>query len=105
MTKTLLAAILLAVSLPACAGGPHGHGHGYRYSKPHHGHWRHHHGGWQWVVPAIVGGAVVYTVVKSQQERPPEIVVEKQTVVNNCSPWTEIENDDGTITRTRTCRK
>jgi len=108
MTRTLLAAILLAVSLPACAGGPHGHGYSYRKPPHHHGHWRHHHGrGWQWVVPAIVGGAVVYTVIKSQEQPPqqPPVIIERQTVEPNCSPWTEIENEDGTITRTRTCRK
>lgn len=97
-----IVAIFLLTFFSATAFAQHGHrGHG----KHHHGHWRHHGGHWQWVVPTIVAGAVVYSVVKSQ-ERPQEtVVVEKQVVMSNCSPWTEIENEDGTITRTRTCKK
>jgi len=80
----------------------------------HHGHWRPHHGGgWGWVVPAVVGGVVVYEMTK-----PPAVIVQPQTpsVIytergvyetksqQNCSPWTEIKNPDGSITVTRTCQ-
>lgn len=77
------------------------HGHGHR--GHHHGHWRHHGGGWHWVVPAIIGGVIVYEVTKPAP--PPQQVVVIQPQENNCSPWTEIENGDGSITRTRTCKK
>lgn len=98
--KTLISIILLTLSFSVSAG-PYHHNHYYH----NHGHWRYSHNHWEWLVPTIVGGAIVYTVIKSQ-ERPQEvIVVEKQVVENNCSPWVETQNSDGTITRTRTCKK
>jgi hypothetical protein len=74
----------------------------------HHGfqgpHWRYQGGNWNWMVPAIVGGVVVYEVAKNQQ---PVVIQQPQPVViqqpQNCTPWTETQNPDGTITRTRTC--
>jgi len=71
-----------------------------------HGRWRQGSNGWEWVVPAVIGGVIVW-----QATRPPEpqVIVQQQVVVPaadaNCSPWTEIQNADGTITRTRTCSK
>ena len=73
-----------------------------------HGHWRASPGGgWHWVVPAIIGGAIVY-----EATRPPVIVQQQPVIVQNppqpgqvCSPWTETQNPDGTITRTRTCNQ
>ena len=102
MKRILAVLSLLAVVGTANAQWHHGHGYG-------HGHWqRNYNGGWSWVVPAIIGGAVVYgatrpeTVVVQQ----PSIVVQNPPVIvqnQNCSPWTETQNSDGTITRTRTC--
>mgnify|MGYP000116761851 CR=1 FL=1 len=99
MKKILISLALLMVTVPAMAQHwRHGH-HG------HHGHARHYgHGGWNWMVPAIIGGAVVYSTT-----RPAETVIVQQqpTVIQpqnqNCSPWTETQHADGSITRTRTC--
>jgi len=75
------------------------------FADGHHGggHWVHGHdgSGWMWVVPAIVGGAIVYEATR----QPPQTIIIQQPVEPNCSPWTEIQNPDGTITRTRTCNK
>ena len=71
----------------------------------YHGHWHRSGGGWVWVVPTIIGGVVGYEIAKSQQpvviQQPPIVV--PQPIQQTCSPWTEIQNPDGTITRTRTC--
>ena len=94
MKKVLLALALLA-SAPAFA--------------QHHHH--HYHGGYRggWVGPAIVGGLIGYEL-----SRPHTVVVQQQPVIvqqppvvyqpnQNCGPWIETMNPDGTITRTRTC--
>lgn len=104
---TLLA--LLGISASVLANGYHP----FHYKQPqfrmqhhhHHGHWRPaHHGGWEWVVPMAIGGIIVW-----QATRPPEpqVVIQQQQVIveSNCSPWTETQNPDGTVTRTRTCSK
>jgi hypothetical protein len=99
--KRLLSILLLTLSASAMAQH-----HGY-----HGGHWRHHPSyGWGWTVPVIVGGAIIgYEISKSNQ---PPVVVQQQPVIvqnqpapvfQNCSPWTETQNPDGTITRSRTC--
>jgi hypothetical protein len=78
----------------------------------HHGHW-HHRGGhspWVWVAPAIIGGVIGYEISRNQ----PPVVVQQPVIIQqqpgqvygyspNCSPWTEVQNSDGTVTRTRTC--
>lgn len=103
MKKVILSLVLLMATVPALAqhhGHRHGHGHGYWHRGP---------GGWNWVVPAVIGGAIVYgatrpaTVVVDQ----PPVIVQNPPVVaqQNCSPWTEVQNPDGTITRTRTCQQ
>lgn len=90
--------ILALFFLMACVSAQAQHHH-------HHGHWHRSGGGWVWVVPTIIGGVVGYEIAKSQ----PPIVVQSPPVVlpppvqQVCSPWTEILNPDGTITRTRTC--
>ena len=64
-------------------------------------HWRYQGGNWNWMVPAIVGGVVVYEVTK-----PPQPIVIQQTVpVETCTAWTEIQQPDGKIYRERTCTK
>jgi len=74
------------------------------YGYYHHGgHWRHGHNGWNWVVPAVVGGVLVYEVSKNQPPAPPVIIQQNVPQQQNCSPWTETINPDGTITKTRTC--
>jgi hypothetical protein len=97
--KKYLAILLLALSVPAFAQH-HGHGH-----YGHHGYW--HRGGnnWVWVAPTIIGGVIGYEIARNQPSvvvQQPPVVIQQQTA-QTCSPWTEIQNPDGTITRTRTC--
>lgn len=96
--KRLLAILLLTSSSLAFAGPHHGHGnrHGHHYHGYHHKHWHHRHG---WVVPAVIGGAVVYAATRPVIVQQPPVVIQQQ----NCSPWVETQNPDGTITVSRTC--
>jgi hypothetical protein len=102
MKKILAVAVLALAAVPAMAQH-----HGY-----HGGYYHHRHGGgWGWApfIGGAIAGAVVYDIynrpVVVQQQ--PVIVQPQPTVVYqpqpNCSPWTETQNPDGTITRTRTC--
>jgi len=99
MKKVLLLLSLLAVTGSAMA--QHYHGHGFR----HHGHYRGPGVGW-WVAPVVVG-AIGYELGRQQ------VIVQQPIVVQNppptigqvCTPWTETQNSDGTITRTRTCNQ
>lgn len=96
--KRLILAILLTASFSATAGGYHSHP----------GHWHRHNNAWVWVVPTIVGGVIGYEIARHQptvvtQPQPPVII--QQTTQPNCSPWTEVQHPDGTITRTRTCQQ
>lgn len=94
--KKLLLIIMMTLSVNAMAHGPHGH-------------WRHGGGSnWVWVAPTIIGGVIGYEIAKNQN---PPVVIQQQTIPQppivqsqNCSPWTEIRNPDGTITYTRTCQ-
>ena len=98
MKKIILVALM---TITTAAFAQHGH-----FNRHHHGgHWqRGHNSGWIWMVPAIVGGAIVY---EASRQQPPQTVIiqQQQSVDTNCSPWTETQNPDGTITRTRTCTK
>jgi hypothetical protein len=96
--------ILVALSLLALTGtsmAQHYHGHGFR----HHGHHRGPGVGW-WVAPVVVG-AIGYELGRQQ------IIIQQPVVLQNplpapgqiCTPWTETQNLDGTITRTRTCNQ
>jgi len=99
MKKILVALSLLALTSTAMA--QHYHGHGFR----HHGHHRGPGVGW-WVAPVVVG-AIGYELGRQQ------IIIQQPVVVQNppplpgqiCTPWTETQNSDGTITRTRTCNQ
>jgi len=75
----------------------HGHYH-------HHGHWQRQNNSWGWVAPVIIGGAIGYELARPV---PPVIVTQQPPVLiqqqQNCSPWTQIQNPDGTVTTTRTC--
>ena len=75
------------------------------FAQHHHGHWQRHGGGWGWVAPVVIGGVIGYEIA---QPRPPVIVTQQPPIViqqqpQNCSPWTQIQNPDGTVTVTRTC--
>jgi len=79
----------------------------------HHGHYgyRHNHGwGWGPVIGGAVLGAVIYDIYNRPVvvQQPPVVVQQPQVVYQsnpNCGPWTETQNSDGTITRTRTCNQ
>ena len=86
------------------------------YAHGPHGYWRQHNGGggWHWVAPAIIGGVIGYEIARPPIYTQPPVVVQQPPVViqqqpqvviqgQNCSPWTQIQNQDGTITSTRTC--
>lgn len=103
--KQLIALILLAGSVSAQAqpGFRHYHHPGY-YPGYNYG----------WVAPTIIGGVIGYEIARNQQPvivQPPVVVqqypVSPATVyygqTQNCTVWTEVQNPDGTITRTRTC--
>lgn len=71
--KKLIASILLAlVSVPALAQH-----HGPRHFGHHHHHHRHWHPTYGWIVPALIGGAVVYAATRPD----PVIVQQPSTVV------------------------
>jgi hypothetical protein len=77
-----------------------------------HGHWEYRGGGWGWVAPAVVGGVVGYELARPPVVAPAPVVVQQPVIVQqpavveqqNCSPWTQIQNPDGSVTSTRTCR-
>ena len=112
--KKLIALLLLTLSASAAMAQHHGH----RYHG-HHGHHSRGHisGGWGWTVPAAIGGLIVYQAIKPQPiiVQQPSVVYQQAPVVvqqpsdnivlqnPTCTPWTEVQSSDGTITRTRTC--
>jgi hypothetical protein len=98
--KKIILVVLMTIT--AAAFAQHGH---FRHGHHHGGHWqRGHNSNWVWMVPAIVGGAIVYEA--SRQQPSQTVIIQQQSLVDtNCSPWTETQNPDGTITRTRTCTK
>ncbi len=69
MKKVL--AILLLAAASSTAFAQHG---GHRWHHGHHRHWHHDHG--RWIVPAIIGGAVVYAAT-----RPDPVIVQQPTIV------------------------
>jgi hypothetical protein len=72
--KTLIAALALTLSSTAFAQhGHHNRHHNWHYK--HHWHHKHHDHG-RWIVPAIIGGAVVYAAT-----RPDPIVVQQPTII------------------------
>lgn len=118
--KTLLAGIVavtgLVVSMPATA--QYHHGHGYRVQPiqrvvpNHYGHrpqrhWHPNHG-WIWVVPTIIGGALVYDIVRHHNQPGPivteEVISPAPTRTVECTEWREIQSNDGKIYRERTCK-
>ena len=87
--KKLLMLCLLSVSSVAMA------------QHHHYGHWQYRSGPspWIWIAPTVIGGVIGYEIARNQ----PPVIVQQLPASQNCSPWTEIQNPDGTITRTRTC--
>lgn len=91
--KRLLLTLTLLISTAAFAHNPHGY-------------WHHGGGGrWYWLAPVVVGGVVAYEVSRPPVIQQPVIIQQNQVYTDtNCSPWTQIQNPDGTYTMTRTCR-
>jgi hypothetical protein len=77
-----------------------------------HGHWVYRNGGWGWVAPAVVGGVIGYEVARPPIYAPAPVVVQQPVIVQqpqviqqqNCSPWVQTQQPDGSIVTTRTCR-
>ena len=69
--KTILAILLLSVSSLSYAQHRGHHGHWKPYHQ--HRHWHHNH---DWVVPALIGGAVVYAAT-----RPDPVIVQQPTLI------------------------
>jgi hypothetical protein len=96
MKKFVIASIIGLTALGAQAHGYEHHGYRGGY-------------GWGWVAPAVIGGAVVYATTRPPvviQQPPVYVQPQPQVIVQqeNCSPWTEIRNPDGSTTVTGTCR-
>ena len=95
MKRLLLSLALISASVPVLAHGPHG------YWRPHHSN------SWGWGAPVIVGGVIGYELGRPPVvvQQPPVVVQQPPIIVQqqNCSPWTEIRNSDGSVTVTRTC--
>jgi len=104
--KRLIALMLLAGSLSATAQP------GFRYYH-HHGYYPGHNYGW--VAPTLIGGVIGYEIARNQT---PPVIVQQPVIVQpapvtpatvyygqtqTCTVWTEVQQADGTITRTRTC--
>jgi hypothetical protein len=96
--KKLLGLVLLTVSMSSMAQ------HGFR----HHGYYP----GYNWVAPAFIGGVIGYEIARHHQVPyygyvPPPVIVQQVPPVysQTCTVWTEVQQADGTITRTRTCNQ
>jgi hypothetical protein len=99
MKKILLAVALLAVTGSAMAQH---HGQGLR----HPGYYRGPGLGW-WVAPVVVG-AIGYELGRQQViVQQPQVVIQNPPVMlgQSCTPWTETQHADGSVTRTRTCNQ
>ena len=103
MKKILTVLALLAVAGTASAQWHH-----------HHGYRGGYYGGNNWIAPAIIGGVIGYELSRPPVYTNPVIIQQPPVIVQqqpvpyygqsqNCTPWTETQNSDGTITRTRTC--
>jgi hypothetical protein len=95
MKKFLLFIVVSLFSITASAQYMHWHSRYGPYYEPVR----------SWVGPLIIGGAIGYSINKSQQ--PNTIIVQQPNIVveqhMECTPWREIQQSDGTITRERTC--
>ena len=72
--KRILTAIALTAAMIGTAQAQH-HGGRYPGGWGHHHHYRQWHPHYGWVVPAIVGGAVVYAITRPAQAEPAPVVV------------------------------
>ena len=89
--KRVLGLLGLVVSLSACA--QHQHHNGHRHYSSH-----------DWLVPAAIGGLVVYSITKQNERTAPPVVVEQYQFPNyqNCTEWREVFRN-GVRMLERTC--
>ena len=80
--KKILAGLILAATAFSASAQHHGWRHG------HHGHHGHGGHGWSWVVPAVIGGTIVYAAT-----RPPVVVQQQPVIVQQ--PPAEVVYIDG----------
>ena len=100
MKKILVALSLLALTGSAMA--QHYHGHGFHHYGPRVIYRD------NWIAPAV-GALIIGAAINEAHNRQ----VQSQVIIQNqpaplgqvCTPWTETQNSDGTITRTRTCNQ
>ena len=101
--KKLLVLLILAASSTAFAQHYHGH--------RHHGHHGHHGSRWVPWVGGVIAGAVIYDIYNRPVvvQQPPVVIQQPPVIMQHpqygqtCTPWTEVQKYDGTVTRTRTC--
>ena len=113
MRKLLLLAMTALIAMPTIAlagGGHHGGRHGGGHHGGHHGY-RHHGYNSNWVVPAIVGGALVYGATRPNYyytapvySYPPLDLGPPRVIVQNITPvayW--CEQGDGYFPQVQSC--
>lgn len=101
-----LAVLLLVLSATTAMAQP-----GFRHHH-HHGYYP----GYGWVAPTIIGGVIGYEIARNY----PPVIVQQPVIVQpmpvppatvyygqtqTCTEWVEVQQADGTVTRTRTCRQ
>ena len=91
---------------------PYAHANGYYGHKIHtqHRHFHHHPhhvNRYNWVAPAIIGGAVTYALTRPYIVEQPVVVQQipqmQQPAVVHCTEWKEVMQPNGTIVQERTC--
>jgi hypothetical protein len=100
MKKIIVALSLLALTGTAMA--QYYHGHGFRHHGPRVIYRD------NWIAPAV-GALIIGAALNEAHNRH----IQSQVIIQNqstplgqvCTPWTETQNSDGTITRTRTCNQ
>ena len=95
--KKLLALLLLTVSFTASA----------QHFHHHHNNWHHryYYGGSNsgWVAPLIIGGVVGAAIANRPTQTETLIIRQPVFTEQTCTEWKEIQANDGTIYRERTC--
>lgn len=69
MKKILVGVVLAATALTASAQHR-----GYHHHHRPHGHYN---GNWNWVLPAVIGGAIVYGATRPVQPAQPSIIIQQ----------------------------
>ena len=97
MKKLFITLALVCSALPAFAQHHGFHHHGPYYRGP----------GFGWWVAPVVTGVIGYEIGRQQTVvvQPQPVIVQQPTTIQNqnCTPWTETQQPDGSIVRTRTC--